>query len=86
MATGTRQQELYPEGSASDKGMEAFLSVGVPVCDEVDCFWIKRKNSNVPSVEVHTLIQGADNEFTVTAQCDRTDYEYALAQVTNLTK
>jgi hypothetical protein len=86
LATGSRQQELYPDGSASDKSMEAFLSVGVPICDEIDCFWIVRPNSPVPSVELHTLIQGADNELTLTAQCTPTDHEYALDQIFNLTR
>jgi hypothetical protein len=86
LATGKRQQELYPEGSASDKSMEAFLSVGIPVCDEIDCFWVVRPNSKVPSVELHTLIQGADNELILTAQCTPMDHEYAVDQIFSLTR
>jgi hypothetical protein len=86
MATGSRQQELYPEGSATDKSLEAFLSVGVPACDEVNCFWVLRKGSPVPSTETHTLIMGADNEFTLTGKCDRADYEYVLSNILNLSR
>lgn len=86
LASGSRQQGLYLAGSASDKSMEAFLSVGTPTCDEVDCFWLVRANSDVPSTEVHTFIGGANNEVEFPAHCDRKDYEYALAQILNFTK
>jgi hypothetical protein len=86
MASSGRQQELYPEGSATDKSLEAFLSVGVPSCDEVNCFWIRRKGSEVPATELHTLIMGADNEFSVTGQCDRMDYDYVLSNILNLSR
>ena len=86
MASGSRQQELYTKGSASDKAVDGFLSVGTPMCDEIDCFWITRKGSPEPSTELHTLIGGANHEFALTAQCDRKDYEYALAQILNLTR
>lgn len=86
VASGSKQQELYTKGSASDKAMDGFLSVGTPTCDEIDCFWLTRKGSPEPSVELHMLIAGANHEYALTAQCDRKDYEYALAQILNLTK
>ena len=86
VATGASQQELYPDGSATDKGVQGFLSVGKPECDNVDCFWLKRDKSPVPSLEVHTLIDGADNEVAFTAKLERVDYDYALDQVINLTR
>ena len=86
VASGSKQQELYTKGSASDKAMDGFLSVGTPTCDEIDCFWLTRKGSPEPSVELHMLIQGANNEYTLTAQCSRKDYEYGLAQILNLAK
>lgn len=86
LATSFAQQELYADGSASDKGIAGFLSVGKPTCDEVDCFWVKRANSNLPTTELHTLIGGQNNEFVLTAQCSRTDYQYALAQILSLTR
>lgn len=85
VATGFKQQELYPKGSASDKAVEGFLSVGIPLCDEVDCFWLKKPGLSVPSKELHTLIGGADHEFTITTRSDRKDYEYALAQILRFT-
>lgn len=86
VASGSKQQELYIQGSASDKAMEGFLSVGTPTCDEIDCFWLTRKGSPEPSVELHTLIEGENNEYALTAHCTRKDYEYVLAQILNLTK
>jgi hypothetical protein len=86
VATGHRQQELYPKGSASDKAVQGFMSVGKPKCDEVDCFWIPRKGTPVPTQDLHTLISGADNEFTLTTHCGRKDYEYALAQLLYFSK
>jgi hypothetical protein len=86
MASGSKQQELYTKGSASDKAVDGFLSVGTPTCDEIDCFWLTRKGSPEPSTELHTLISGGNNEFALTAHCSRKDYEYVLAQILNLTK
>jgi hypothetical protein len=86
MASGSKQQELYSKGSASDKAVDGFLSVGTPMCDEIDCFWLMRKGSPEPSTELHTLIAGSNNEFALTRQCSRKDYEYALAQILNLTR
>ena len=86
VASGSKQQELYTKGSASDKAMDGFLSVGTPTWDGIDCFWLTRKGSPEPSVELHTLISGENNEYALTAQYIRKDYEYVLAQILNLTK
>lgn len=86
VSTATRQQDLYAAGSATEKSLEAFLSVGTPACDEIDCFWVRRNGVDVPSTEIHTLIMGADNEFAVTAHCTRKDYEYVLSNIVHLTR
>lgn len=86
VASGSKQQELYLQGSASDKAREGFLSVGTPTCDAIDCFGLTRKGPPDPSVELHTLIEGENNEYALTAHCTQKDCEYVLAQILNLTK
>ncbi len=81
LASGGAQQNLYEAGNSADKGVAAFLSVGRPTCDEVDCFWLTSANGT-PSIDIHTYIAGANNEFTLTAQCSRTDYAHVLSQIT----
>jgi len=81
-ATGHEQQSLYDDVGAS-AGLDAFRQVGDAVCYRSDIFWLKRDGqfNQVPSRNIHTILEGAVNEFNVTVQCDRSDYEHVLDQI-----
>lgn len=63
------------------EGTAAFCKKNQAYCEEVNLYWKAKVENNLPSVAVHTLMSGALNEFTVTSQCDRADYEYVLEQI-----
>jgi hypothetical protein len=68
------QQSLFnnPRAAAS---IDAFYGDDT-MCDRSNIWWEKRDPA--PSKDVHTLLGGAINEFALTAQCGRDDYEYVL--------
>ena len=63
------------------EGTAAFCKKNQAYCEEVNLYWKPAVENNLPSTAVHTWLSGAINEFTLTSQCDRADYEYVLGQI-----
>jgi hypothetical protein len=81
VVTSDWAKNMYEGDEELDGSVESFLSKGKgkSICDAVNCTWVKRPGNGVPLSDIHTLIWGANNEFVVVPQCERSDYEYVLA-------
>jgi len=85
-STGSEQQSLFDDEGASNS-LDEFLRHKA-YCDTSNVWWLKgggKKTENefdmLPSKDIHVLLKGATNEFTVTAKCSKQDYEYVLDQL-----
>ena len=79
LATGSEQASLY-----EDAGSTASIDVFVKhegAYDRSDVFWLKGNNGQQPSRDLHTIFDGAVNQFTITMSCSRSDLEWMLAQI-----
>jgi hypothetical protein len=81
-------KNMYEDDEELDGSVETFLSKGKgkSKCDEVNCTWLKRQGNSAPLSDIHTFIGGANNEFVVLPQCERSDYEYVLEKITGFSK
>jgi hypothetical protein len=77
-ATGNSQSDLF-EDDGLKNSLNVFLKSGA-YCDSSNIWWIIQEDG-VPSTDLHVLLSGMDNEFAVTANCSREDYEYVLSQL-----
>lgn len=78
LASGSEQASLY-----DDEGSTASVDVFVKhdgAYDRSDVFWLKGTDG-APSRELHTIFDGAVNQFTVTMSCSRTDFEWVLSEI-----
>lgn len=76
-ATAGSQQSLFDNVKAA-ASLDAFWDENA-TCDRSNIWWVQ--NDGVPSREIHTLLSGAVNEFALTGQCSKADYEYVLEQI-----
>jgi hypothetical protein len=79
-ATGPEQASLYDDQDAA-ASLDTFLR-GEAACDRSNVFWLRADNGT-PSKDVHILLAGAINEFTITATSSRADYEFVLTEIKN---
>lgn len=75
-ATGDSQLSLFESKAA--KSLDVFWDEDA-ICDRSNLWWLK--GNPRPTRDIHTLMSGAVNEFAVTTQCSRGDYDYVLDQV-----
>jgi hypothetical protein len=78
-ATGDRDSDLLANKSVA-KSMEQFSGSDVH-CETNNIFFKTIENQTVPSREVHVLMSGEMNEFTITAYCKDSDYEYVFKNI-----
>lgn len=81
VASRGEEANLYDDTGAS-KGMKAFVDQD-GYCEGSNFFFTK--NANL-SKDVHILLSGEINEFAITADCNREDYNYVLDEIRNLNK
>ena len=75
-ATGGRDSDLLDDTSAN-QSMNTFTGNDVN-CETNNIFFKMIENKPIPSKEIHVLMSGEINEFTVTAYCQESDYYYVL--------
>jgi hypothetical protein len=83
-ATGREATNLV-EDPGADSGLETFFEHG-GYCDELNV-WFRGHGDEPgpgPQHDLHVLFSKEINEFVVTAQCSRADYEYALGRIREL--
>lgn len=87
-STGNAALNMFEDDEELDGSTESFLSKGNgrSNCDAVNCIWLKRPSNVGPVSDIHTYIGGANNEFIVVPQCERSDYEYVLEKITSFAK
>jgi len=78
-ATGDRDSDLLADNSVA-KSMEQFSGNDV-YCENNNIFFKTIENETVPSREIHVLMSGEMNEFTITAYCKDSDYEYVFKNI-----
>lgn len=78
-ATGEEQSDLL-EDTGAKASVDMFLSHGA-YWDGSNVWWLKRDESEVPSKDIHVLLSGKTNEFAVTANCTKRDFEYVFDQL-----
>lgn len=79
VATGSEQSSLY-----DDEGSTASVDVFVKhegAYDRSDVFWLKGSDNQLPSRELHTIFDGAVNQFTITRSCSKADFEWMLSDI-----
>jgi len=81
---------------AASNSKEADLSDNAKVVSSMDSFlgndtfcesnniFFRPQKGGVPTKEIHVLISGELNEFAITANCEKTDYNYVLNQLRKL--
>jgi hypothetical protein len=79
LATGKEQANLYDDqgGTAS---MDAFIKYK-GAYDKSNVFWVKGSAGAVPSKDLHTILDGAVNQLTITMSCSKTDYEWVIGEI-----
>jgi hypothetical protein len=83
-AVGSFDADLFDD-DAAEAGLSIFHKKGRAYCDRHNLWWLTQR-SGIPSKDVHVLLSGEENEFAVTMQCVREDYEYVLAELRRLNK
>lgn len=90
-STGSEQQSLFDDQGASSS-LDEFLKHRA-YCDSSNIWWLKGggKQSEdefdvLRSRDVHVILKGATNEFSIPAQCSKQDYEYVLNQLRKYNK
>jgi hypothetical protein len=78
-SSGDWQRNLFDDSSA-DAGLRVFAETGEAYCDSHNVWWV-RQDTGVPSRDIHVLLAGEVNEFAVTQQCSREEYEYVLSDI-----
>jgi hypothetical protein len=85
-STGSEQQSLFDDQGASNS-LDEFLKYKA-YCDSSNIWWLKgggKQSENefevLPSKDVHVILKGKLNEFSIPAQCSKQDYEYVLDQL-----
>lgn len=76
-ATGSEQANLYDDVGATTS-LDTFLNHNAH-CDSSNVWWLK--GNPVPTRDIHVLLSGRVNEFAVTAQCSKEDYEHVLREI-----
>jgi len=61
------------------KGVDAFMEGGAS-CDSSNIWWKKGEDS-LPSKDIHMLLSGKLNEFAVTMDCNKDDFEYVFDRI-----
>jgi hypothetical protein len=82
LATGSEQKNLY-----DDEGSSASIDTFVKhegSYDRSDVFWLKGSDGPLPSRELHTIFDGAINQFAVTMSCTKPDFEWVLGEIRKL--
>lgn len=85
-STGSEQQSLFDDQGASNS-LDEFLKHKA-YCDSSNIWWLKgggKESDNefemLPSKDVHVILKGKLNEFTIPAKCSKQDFEYVLDQL-----
>lgn len=85
-STGSEQQSLFDDQGASNS-LDEFLKHKA-YCDSSNIWWLRgggKQSANefemLPSKDVHVILKGKLNEFTIPAKCSKQDYEYVLDQL-----
>lgn len=79
VTTGDRDSDLLDDSSMV-KTMEQFSGDDVS-CETNNIFFKTINNQAIPSREIHVLMSGEINEFTITAYCKDSDYEYIFKNI-----
>jgi len=79
VTTGDRDSDLLDDNSIV-KTMEQFTGADVS-CETNNIFFKTIENQILPSREVHVLMSGEINEFTITAYCKDSDYDYIFKNI-----
>jgi hypothetical protein len=79
VTTGDRDSDLLDDSSIV-KTMEQFSGDDV-FCETNNIFFKAIENQSIPSRETHVLMAGEINEFTITAYCKDSDYEYIFKNI-----
>jgi hypothetical protein len=80
-ATGDDDSDLSDDSGAEDS-VNAFLKKGGYWASSN--VWWKSQENGIPSRDIHVLLSGQSNEFAVTANCNRVDYEYVLGELARI--
>lgn len=80
--TGSISASLFDD-EAAEESLMIFEKKGEAYCNAHNVWWIGQTNG-LPAKDVHVLLSGADNEFAVTQQCTRDDYEHVLAEIRSI--
>jgi hypothetical protein len=76
-STGQETADLFEDASIGPS-LDKFLQNGAH-CDSSNIWF--RPREGVLNREIHVLISGRNNEFAVTANCARKEYEYVLNEL-----
>lgn len=79
-----RDQSVFADGP-TDKGVHTMVKSGHAHHDELNVWWLKQPKGR-PTQDVHVLMGGQLNEFAVTQQATRADYEHVFAEVSSFNK
>ncbi len=74
-----RDVNLFTD-APTDRGLQTMVDSGSAYHDALNLWWLKQAKGR-PTQEVHVIIAGESNEFAVTQQTSRADYEFVLAQL-----
>ena len=77
-STGDEQGDLFADTNAS-ASIDTFLEGRGAYCDSANIWFLPVEN--VFEREVHVLLSGQDNEFAITANCTKTEYDYVLNEL-----
>jgi len=82
MASTPKAESDLAASVGSVNAMEEFLASGARQVSE-NIQW-KKQDTGIPSDDIHVLLSGERNEFTVSGSCTKAEYDYVLAQFTRI--
>ena len=66
--------------SRTEQSIATLTADGEAYPDSLNVWWLKQEQKP-PHQKIHVLLSGADNEFAITQQCSRGDYEHVLGEI-----
>ena len=76
-STGAEEADLFADSGATGS-IDHFLGHGAH-CDSSNVWW--RPLEGQSNREIHMLLSGLNNEFAITANCTKLEYEYVLNEL-----
>ncbi len=82
-SSGSDDESLLSNAGLSN-GLDAFMQANAePTCESANLYWLPQ-DGGLPSTKVHVILPEISNEFAVSKNCSKMDYDYVFDKLREL--